>query len=314
MSNVRCHAFRCHAFRCHAFRCLALLFLLLEPAAAEPEKSGGISVTDYLGRTVTLPQPARRIVALAPHIVENVYAAGAGDYLVGAVDYCDYPAAAKAIPRVGKISAYSLEAIVALKPDLVVVWMSGRGGESLRQIEKLGLTAYASDPHTLEDVARSIQDYGRLAGTDSVAGHSARTFEQTLGELRRQYAHQTPVSVLYQVWHEPLQTLNDDHIISDVIRLCGGRNSFGDAKTLAPTISVEAVIGRNPDVIIASGMGEARPEWVDNWRRWPSLAAVRNERLYFIPPDIIQRHTPRILQGAQQMCRHLHPDAPGTRD
>lgn len=267
-----------------------------------------VTATDYLGREVTLAQPAKRIVALAPHIVENLFAAGAGRSVVGAVNYSDYPAPAKDIPRVGQISSFSIEAIVAQKPDLVVVWMSSRGGDALKKIDALGIPTYASDPRALEDVAKSIRDYGVLAGTRDVAEKAAREYEIELQALINTYQKTEPVSVLYQVWFEPLQTLNGEHIISDVIRLCGGRNVFSDAKTLAPKISFESVLARDPDFIIASGMGEARPDWLDNWRKWPTLSAVKNDRLHFIPPDIIQRHTPRILLGAKAMCGFLHPE------
>jgi iron complex transport system substrate-binding protein len=264
-----------------------------------------ISVTDEVGQALTLAKPAKRIVALAPHIVENLYAAGAGSAIVGAVDYCDYPEEAKKIPRVGAIGAHSLEAIVALKPDLVVAW-TGSGGVKIQQkLQSLGIAVYMSDPHTLTDVARSIENLGALTGHSGTAQKNAKAYLQGLQSLTEQYQSRNPVTVLYQVWYEPLQTLNDDHIISDVIRLCGGRNAFGDALTLAPTINMEAVIARNPEVIIASGMGEARPDWLDNWKAWPSLRAVQKEHLYFIPPDLIQRHTPRILQGAQLMCEQL---------
>lgn len=227
--------------------------------------------------------------------------------MVGAVNYSDYPEAAKHIPRVGGISSYSVEAIVAQKPDLVVVWVSSRGGDVLRQIEALGIPTYASDPRDLEHVAKSIRDYGTLAGKEQMAEQAALQYLKNLQNLRQQYQQTQAVSVLYQVWYEPLQTLNDKHIISDVIRMCGGKNVFGDAQTLAPKISMEAVLVRDPQVIVASGMGEARPDWLDNWRKWPSLSAVKNERLYFIPPDIIQRHTPRILLGAKALCEFLHP-------
>ncbi len=264
-----------------------------------------ISVTDFLGRTVTLEKPAQRIIALAPHIVENIYSAGAGDRLVGAVDYCDYPEEAKKIPRVGAISAYSLEAIVALKPDLVVMWNSGLGGKNLPKFLELGLTVYASDPKTLEDIPRSIRDYGVLTGQQAVADKNAQEFSERLHQLRKQYRDQKTVSVLYQVWNQPLQTLNDEHIISDVIRLCGGTNAFGDAPTIAPKISIESVITRNPQAIIASGMGEEKPEWLDDWKKYPGLSAVKNGNLFFVPPDIIQRHTVRMLQGAERMCEAL---------
>lgn len=264
-----------------------------------------ITVTDYLGRTITLEKPAQRIVALAPHIVENFYSAGAGHRLVGAVDYCDYPADAKKIPRVGAISAYSLEAIVALKPDLVVVWNSGHGGKALPKLLDLGLNVYASDPKTLEDIARSIRDYGILSGNSAHAEKTAAEFTARHNALKKQYSHQKTLSVFYQVWNQPLQTLNDQHIISDLIRLCGGANVFGDAPTIAPLIGIEAVLTRDPDVIIASGMGEARPEWLDDWRKYPSLKAVKNENLYFVPPDIIQRHTVRMLEGTAKVCEAL---------
>ena len=264
-----------------------------------------VAVMDYLGREVRLAQPAQRIVALAPHIVENLFSAGAGGRIKGVVDHCDYPAAAAELPRVGAISSYSLEAILALQPDLVVVWHSGRGGDILKRLDALGIPSYASEPVRLEDVARSVRDFGTLAGTSAVAGKAAARFERDLARLRQRFQDRAPVPALYQVWHEPLQTLNDRHIISDVMRLCGGRNVFGDAPALAPRISVESVIDRDPLAIIASGMGEARPDWLDRWRRWPVLRAVQQDNLFFIPPDIIQRHTVRMLKGAQMMCEHL---------
>ncbi|MDZ7924672.1 MAG: cobalamin-binding protein [Marinagarivorans sp.] len=268
-------------------------------------KVSALEVTDYLGRTVRLAKPAERIVALAPHVVENIFSAGGGERLVGVVDYSDYPEAAKKIPRVGTISSHSMEAIVALKPDLVVAWTGSGGAKVLGQLEALGLTVYMSDPRKLPDVARSIRDYGFLMGTEKIAEATAEQFLNHLTALQVQYQHRAELSVLYQVWHTPLQTLSDEHIISDVIHLCGGRNVFGDAKIVAPKINLEAVFARNPDVIVASGMGVARPEWLDDWKRWPSLKAVEKGNLYFVPPDIIQRHTARILEGAQLMCESL---------
>lgn len=286
---------------------LLLLAASLSLAAPPPliDSAAQIAVTDYLGRIVTLEQPARRIVALAPHIVENLYSAGAGNQLVGAVDYCDYPPAAQKIPRVGAISAYSLEAIVALKPDLVVMWNSGLGGKTLPKFLELGLKVYASDPKTLDDIPRSIRDYGVLTGNREQAEKAAADFTARHRMLREKYQQQKPLSVFYQVWNQPLQTLNDDHIISDLIRLCGGSNIFGDAATIAPVIGLEAVLTRNPDVIIASGMGEEKPEWLDDWRKYPTLTAVKNGDLYFVPPDIIQRHTVRMLEGAEKVCLAL---------
>lgn len=262
-------------------------------------------VHDFLTREVKLEQPAKRIIALAPHIVENLYSAGAGKYLVGAVEHCDYPAAARTLPKVGAISHFSLEAILELQPDLVIVWDSGYGAKMLNKLDQLKIKTYASNPKTLPDIAKSIRDYGKLAATQGQAEAAAQQYSKRLKKLAQAYRKQSAVSVLYQVWDNPIQTLNDKHLISDVIRLCGGTNAFGDAPTLAPKISVESVISRDPQVIIASGMGEERPQWLQNWKQWPVLDAVKTNNLYFIPPDLIQRHTVRILEGAKLMCEHL---------
>lgn len=285
---------------------LIILAGLWAPASFAIGAAGAITVTDDAGRQVELPAPAKRIVALAPHIVENLFSAGAGDAVVGAVDYSDYPPAAKAITRVGGYGSHSLEAIVALKPDLVVAWASAGAQKLAMQLAPMGIAVYVSDPRSLADIATSIQHFGVLAGTESIAGPAAEHFLAELAHLKKSYAPEQQLSVFYQVWHEPLQTLNDQHVISEVIRLCGGVNSFADAEVVAPKVSVESVISRDPDVIVASGMGEARPDWLDNWKAWPVLKAVRTERLYFVPPDIIQRNTVRILDGAKLLCEHLN--------
>ncbi len=264
-----------------------------------------VEVVDYLGRVVRLEKPAERVIALAPHIVENLYSAGAFSKIVGAVDYCDYPKAAKNIPRVGSMNGYSIESIVEKKPDLVIVWNSGHGAKILDKLVKLGFTVYADNPLKLEDVSRSIRDFGILSGTTKVAEEQALVFDRKRAQLKKTYSSKKNLSVLYQVWNKPLQTLNGKHIISDVIRLCGGQNAFHDAIPLAPKVSVESVIFTDPQVIIASGMGESRPEWLNEWLRWPSIAAVKSNNLYFIPPDIIQRHTARMLEGATMMCSQL---------
>lgn len=264
-----------------------------------------IEVTDGLDRSVTLDKPAERIIALAPHIVENTYSAGAGDKLVATVNHSDYPPEAGELPQLGSYKAVSLEQILALEPDLVLLWASGNGEETLRQLERLGVTVYASEPRELDDVAQSVIDIGTLAGTREVAETAAHKYLESLEQLREQYAEREPVSVFYQVWNKPLQTLNDEHLVSAVIRLCGGRNVYADAAPLAPKINMESVLDRNPQAIVASGMGDERPEWLDEWQDWPGLTAVQKDNLFFVPPDIIQRHTVRIVRGARLFCEHI---------
>ncbi|HDY82770.1 MAG TPA: cobalamin-binding protein [Halieaceae bacterium] len=272
---------------------------MLSPVQAD------IRVEDALGRQLVLKNPAVRIVSLAPHITEVVFAAGAGEQLVGAVSYSDYPEAAKDIPRVGSYDSVSLETLVALGPDLILAWRSGNGDEVVKRLESLGLTVYVDEPKTLEDVAQSLRVVGQLTGNDDTANAAAQDFMDALLRLRETYSERETIGVYYQIWDEPLLTLNGDHLISDVVRLCGGSNVFADAITLVSRISVESVIRADPQVIIASGMDQARPQWLDAWRQWDSMQAVQNKQLYFVPPDLLQRHTPRIIQGAEILCRQL---------
>ena len=271
-------------------------------AKAGSEKS--ISVTDFSGHELVLAKSAKRIVALAPHIVENVYSAGAGQYLVAAVSYSDYPEAAKKLPIVGSYNSFSIEKIVSLKPDLVIGWRSGNGESVIAKLKALGVPVYIDEPRELEDIAESVKDIAILAGTMDKATESLDQFHTQLRKLRAS-SEKKSVRTFYQVWNLPLQTLSGEHIVSNVIELCGGSNIFHDAVSIAPKISVESVIQKDPQVIFASGMAESRPEWLDDWLKWSVISAVKNKHLYHIPPDYIQRHTFRILKGAELMCEYI---------
>jgi len=264
-----------------------------------------VVVVDDSGATVRLAQPARRIVSLAPHITETLFAAGAGDRLVGTVDYGNYPPEASRITRLGAYSRVDLERVAALRPDLVVAWQSGNAAVNLGRLRALGLPIYLSQPNRIDDIAKEIERFGQLTGSTTVASRSAAAFRQRLAILRQKYSERSTVRTFYQIWKQPLLTIGGQQIISHVIELCGGENVFGKIATLAPTISVEAVLAANPEAIVASGMGEARPEWLEDWRRWHAITAVARGNLFFIPPDLIQRHTPRLLDGAEQLCQHL---------
>ncbi|KAA3651382.1 MAG: cobalamin-binding protein [Proteobacteria bacterium] len=283
-----------------AITLLALALLLpATPGRAE------LALSDDVGQQLTLPGPARRIVSLAPHVTELIYAAGAGPALVGAVDYSDYPAAARSVKRVGSYVRVDLEAIAALKPDLVIGWRSGNPATQLERLRALGLPVYINEPRSLEAVAHSLRQIGILAGTQDEANAAAERFLAHRNALHARFAGRAPVPVFYQIWNQPLMTINGHHLISDVIRLCGGRNVFDKLDVLAPKIGVEAVLAADPEAIVASGMGESRPEWLDDWRKWRTLTAVQRDNLFFVPPDLIQRHTPRILDGADMLCAHL---------
>ena len=277
---------------------LALLASLSLSASAE------VVVTDDSGAKVRLAQPARRVISLAPHITETLFAAGVGEHLVGAVQYSDYPVAAKQVPRIGSYEQFDLEAIVALKPDLAIGWQSGNSAAHLDKLRQLGIPVYISQPNHIDDIARDLDRYGTLLGNEQGA-RAAAAFRTRLANLRTRYSTRPTVRVFYEVWNQPLMTVGRAQIISDAIHLCGGENVFDDLQQMAPVVTVEAVIAVNPDVIVASGMDQARPEWLDDWRKWRQLKAVATDNLYFVPPDIIQRHTPRLLDGTEMLCRHL---------
>ena len=260
---------------------------------------------DDMSQPVSLPQAAQRIVSLAPHVTEVLFAAGLGERIIGAVSYSDYPEEAKMIPRVGGYNNLDIERIVTLQPDLVVAWYEGNHPAQLDSLRRMGITVYTSNPLQLDDIPDTIERLGQLGGTERQATNAATEYRQILASLRTRYSQQKPLRVFYQIWHQPLMTINAEHLIGKVISLCGGQNIFADLKALTPTVSTEAVLQGVPEIIIASGMGEARPEWLDDWRKWQHLPAVRNEALYFIPPDILQRHGPRILEGAAQLCERL---------
>ena len=268
-----------------------------------------VTLTDASGATVRLAAPAQRIVALAPHLVENLYTIGAGSRLVGAVDYADYPPEAAALPRVGGYSRIDVEAVVARRPDLVVGWLSGNSPAHIDRLRALGIPVFLSQPDRFEDVASELEQLGRLTGRNQSAQAAASAFRTRLAHLRATHAGKPVVRVFYQVWATPLATVGGRQIISSAIATCGGENVFADLLPLAPQVSIEAVLAKNAEVFVAGGMGDGtrdpRRDWLDQWRRWPQLTAVQRDNLFVVPADLLQRHTVRLLDGAEQLCAHL---------
>ncbi|MBS1129095.1 MAG: Periplasmic binding protein [Proteobacteria bacterium] len=284
---------------------IRLLSVLATAFVVSTNAHADLVIKDDIGQEIRLKAPAKRIVALAPHIAESLYAAGAGDRLVGTVEYSDYPPEAKKVPRVGGYSRVDLEAIAALKPDLVLAWESGNNMPQVDKLKGLGLTVYVSQPNKIENVADQLVRLGQLAGTEPAANAAAERFRKRLDSLRAANVGKPKVRVFYQIWKTPLMTVGGPQIISDAIKLCGGDNIFGHLAKMAPTVSVEAVLEADPEAIIATGMGDAKPEWLHDWDKWTRMTAVKRDNLFHINPDIMQRHTPRILDGTEKLCAHL---------
>jgi iron complex transport system substrate-binding protein len=267
--------------------------------------TASVSVMDDEKNKVELIEPAQKIISLAPHITESLFAAGAGGKIIGAVSYSDYPEAAKKIPRVGGYPSLDLEKIISLKPDLVISWASGNNKKQVEKLRSFGITVFLSEPRYPKDIAKTIQRFGVLAGTSNVAMKAADDFLQHYQSLQKRFSNKKKVKVFYQIWNKPIMTISGGHLISEIIELCGGENVFANLKTLTPRISLESVLASKSEVIISGGMGKARPEWVEEWKPWPELPAVKNGQLYFIDPALMQRVGPRILQGADKLCELL---------
>tara|TARA_B110000858_G_scaffold198192_1_gene263132 strand:- start:6813 stop:7736 length:924 start_codon:yes stop_codon:yes gene_type:complete len=264
-----------------------------------------VEVLDDENSLVRLDKNAKRIISLAPSLTELLYAAGAGDKLVGVVEYSDYPSAAKELPIIGRYDMLDMEKILLLQPDLVVAWQSGNPKASVNRLRELGLTVYIAEPKRLESIPSHIRRLATLAGTDAIAATVIEDFETKLETLSENYRTKTPVRTFYQVWDRPLISAGGKELINDIIDLCGGVNIFADIELLAPKVSVESVLIRNPQAIVASGMDIERPEWLDEWLKWEQLSAVSTGSLFFVPPELLQRHTPRALIGAQRMCEQI---------
>ena len=278
-----------------------LRFFLLVACLEPSWLSAAIVVRDDLGHVVKLEERAQRIVSLAPSITELVFAAGAGSRLVGVADYSDYPGAAKRIRRIGGSGAIDVETVAALAPDLVLAWKTGNAPGQIGRILSLGIPVYFVEPARLADLPGEIETLGRLAGTSMQAASAASAFRMRYAALEKRYAGRQPVRVFYEIWNNPLMTVNDAQFIGQVLRLCGAVNVFGSLPSITPVVSVEAVLRAKPQLIIASAENGIRPPWLDDWRRWPGF----DPGLEYVHADLINREGPRILDGAETMCGQI---------
>lgn len=279
-------------------------FLLISAlCATQIQAHAAITVTDDDGKPVTLQKPAQRVIALAPHVTELLFAAGGAGKIVGAVNYSDYPEAAKQIPRVGDNRQVDMERLLAMKPDLLVVWRHGTSERQIDQLRELGIPMFHSEPKKLDQIADNLEKMGKLLGTEPAANAAARELRQKLAALRAQYAARPPVRTFYQVWDKPLYTLNGEHIVSDALKVCGGQNIFADQKVTAPVVSVEAVLEADPEAVFATA--EKDYGGVNLWRPYKTFKATRQDNLFTIDGNLLNRAGPRMVAGTAVLCEKL---------
>jgi len=270
--------------------------------AAVSAAAHALQATDDRGITMSLVRPASRIVTLAPHLAEIAFAAGAGAKLAGVSSFSRHPPEAERLPVVASYGRVDVERLIALRPDLVLAWRSGNSALQIDRLERIGIRVFVTEARSLADIPRIVRLVGVLAGSFDVAESRARQFENEIADLRKRYAGERRVAVFLEIWHAPTLTVNGTHLISDALRLCGGRNVFAAAKTLSPLVSREQILDARPEAIVTGGFGS---EALQAWKGLESVPAVRNRRIYAIDPDWLHAQGPHVLQGVRALCERL---------
>jgi len=275
--------------------------------------AGAASVTDDDGRPVTLPGPAERIISTAPHITEFLYEVGGAGRVVGVTSYSDYPVEAQSLPLVGDNRQIDTERVLALKPDLLIAWRGGNPARQIEQLTRLGIPVFYSDLKKMDDIPETLARFGILVGQPEKGKEKAQLWRKRLERLKKQYENRPVLKVFYQISERPLYTLNGKHIVSEGIRICGGDNIFSDLRVIAPRVSVEAVLEKNPDVIFISRSGGST-HGVNFWSRFSIVNAVRWNNLYEINPDLMDRPGPRLIDGVSALCEKMEETRRNLRD
>ena len=278
------------------FIALTALALALAPARPAPAAAG---------------LSPRRIVSLAPHVTETLFALGLGGRVVGVTTFCDQPPAARALPKVGGFKGKSLEAIVALQPDLVIGTRDGNEEQIFLALERLHIPTLAVQPSTVESAIASMREIARAAGAADAGETLAAKLEVGLARVRARTGGGYRPRVLFVYGRDPLVLAGPGTFADDLIRLAGGVNVAADSRVPYPRFSLEAVVARAPEVIIEGTMGGEGSEGAKKyWSRFPSLPAVKNGRIALLDEDLIARPGPRIIVGLEQVAAAIHPEAP----
>ncbi len=285
-----------------AFRVWLYSFMLFSVSLFTTASAATVDLTDDAGQTLKVKTPVARVVTLAPFLTELVFAAGGGDRLVGVSEHSDYPPGANKLRRVAGAATIDYETILALQPDLVLLWRSGNGPLVHKRLSQFGLTVYSVEPRAPRDIVHTLHTLGRLFGTVEQTAAVVARFENTLHQLSERYSQLNEVRVFYQIAERPLMTLNGAHIVSAAIRLCGGRNVFAEIQTLAPTVSRETVVSQQPQVILLNSTIPQADRVRQAWLDVGATRAARDGHVYQVDASIFTRPTPRFAQGVAQLC------------
>ena len=267
-----------------ALACICALLCACSKPASETTASGA----------------AERVVSLAPHLSEMMYAIGAGDRLVGVSSWSDYPREVLELPEIGDAFTVDQEQLSLLAPDLLLVWESGMPEHTVDELRSRGYRVESIRTRSLADVGTAMIRLGELTGRHAMAETAAEQFTGALDELRERYLDAEPINVFFQITARPLYTINREHFISEIISLCGGRNVFDDLGEMAPSVSVEAVLDRDPEVMLAGT--NSGDDAFDEWARWPGLAANRYGNQFLLPDETIGRPIPRLVLAGHSVC------------
>jgi iron complex transport system substrate-binding protein len=298
------------SFALVAMSCASIVDAASSVGAEHPAAIQGadarITVEDDFRHIVTVRSPPERIVSLAPAATAMLFAAGASSQLVGTIEYSGQPASEMKLPKIGSADAIDMERLIALRPDVVVVWPDGNNPAQIATIKRLGIPVYNQEATTLDGIADSLRRLGRLTGTSGVADREASALQAKLAGLRKEYENQRySPTVLLEVWDRPLYTVGAKELMSDALGVCGARNAFGDLPRRAPAIGIEAVLARNPDIIIAAAPPGQGAAWLAEWRRFPSLRAVRTGRLLAFEDQRLIGLGPGVIDATAVMCRKI---------
>lgn len=289
----------------------AFLILSIVVIASAHAAASTYTVIDQAGRTVTVPSDPVRIISLAPNITEILFAVGAGGKIVGVSEFSNYPAEAARLPQVGSYIKPNLEAIIALAPDLVIATADGEKRAEIDRLAALGIPVYIINPRTINGVIATVREVGRLAGRRNEGEAAADEMERDVARITALVAGLVPVKALLVVNTNPLITVNGNTFQDEMIRAAGGTNIAAAESIRYPTLTYEEVVVRAPGVIIMTTMSpdEDYRSVTAAWLRFTTVPAVKSGRIFVIDSDIVDRPSPRMVQGLEELARLFHPEA-----